>query len=259
MHKIPDALRLPNADTVYIPCELADTRGRNTWKMLEDDYPEGQGMKLFSEGMKSKLSASLGSSLSPYLQGFDWGSLGTGTVVDVGGGNGHVEMGLVKKLSGLEFVVQDLPTNAEPAQALFDQHKAHDRVKFQPHDFFQSQPVQKPAPKAYMLSRVLHDWQDDDCVKILEPLLPAMGTHGTKLLVCERVLPDRDDGVFNYVEKQIRTIDMLMFTLFGGGERSLGEWTALFKRADPRLTVEKVERPLSSVFSFLTLGIKVSD
>ncbi|KAL1854924.1 hypothetical protein Daus18300_011244 [Diaporthe australafricana] len=202
VQKVPDALKLSTADSVHIPCELADARGRNMWQMLEEDYLEGQGMKLFSAGMKSKMSASLGSSLGPYIQGFDWGSLGTGTVVDVGGGHGHIEMGLMIELPGLDFVVQDLPTNAEPAQALIDQHEAHDRVKFQPHDFFQPQPVQKAAPKAYMLSRVLHDWQDDDCVKILGPLLPAMETHSTKLFVCERVLPDRDDEVFNYVNSR---------------------------------------------------------
>ncbi|KAK2609831.1 hypothetical protein N8I77_003308 [Diaporthe amygdali] len=258
-HKIPEAMKLSSADSVHIPVQLADPRQRNMWQMLEDDYPEGQGMKLFSAGMKSKLSASMGPSLSPYIHGFDWESLGPCTVVDVGGGNGHVEISLMRQLPGIEFIVQDLSTNAEPAQALIDQYAAHDRIKFQSHDFFQPQPSLQLAPKAYLLSRVLHDWQDEDCVKILRHLLPEMERHGTKLLVCERVLPEPADEVFNYIEKQLRTQDMLMFTLYGGDDRSLRDWTALFKRADARLTVEKVNRPLNSVFSFLTLGIKANE
>lgn len=256
VYKIPEALKLSRTESGIIPCQLADSRRRDMWQMLEEDYPEGQGMKLFSAAMETLLLCSLGPSLSPYVHGFDWESFGTGTIIDVGGGSGHVEINLVKKFPSLDFVIQDLPTNAEPAQGLIAQHEAQTQIKFQTHDFFQPQPTQGTPPKAYLLSRVLHDWQDGDCVKILRNLLPAMEAHGTKLLICERMIPDRAGKVFNHIEQLLRAQDMLMFTLFGGGERKLRDWVALFEKADGRLTVESVKQPLDSVFSFLVLGMR---
>ncbi|KAI7783826.1 hypothetical protein LA080_011299 [Diaporthe eres] len=256
VNKVPEAIKLSRTESGIITCELADSRHRTMWQMLEEDYPEGQGMKLFSAVMETTLLYSMGPTLSPYIHGFDWDSFGTGTVIDVGGGSGLVEINLVKKFPNLDFVIQDLPTNAEPAQALITQHEAQDRIKFQPHDFFQPQPTQGTPPKAYLLSRVLHDWQDDDCIKILRNLLPAMETHGTKLLVCERMLPDRPGEIYNHIEQLLRTRDMIMFTLYGGGERSLRDWVELFRKADARLKLESVKQPLNSVASFLTLGIR---
>lgn len=256
VYKIPEALKLSRTESGIIPCQLADSRRRDMWQMLEEDYPEGQGMKLFSAAMETTLLCSLGPSLSPYVHGFDWGSFGTGTIIDVGGGSGHVEINLVKKFPNLDFVIQDVFTNAEPAEALIAQHEAQARIKFQTHDFFQPQPTQGTPPKAYLLSRVLHDWQDHDCVKILRNLLPAMEAHGTKLLICERMVPDRAGEVFNHIEQLLRTQDMLMFTMYGGGERKLRDWVALFEKADGRLTVESVKQPLNTVFSFLVLGVR---
>lgn len=256
VEKVPEALKLSKTQPGIVPCELADSRQRTMWQMLEEDYPQGQGMKLFSAAMETTLLYTMGPTLSPYIHGFDWGSFGTGTVIDVGGGSGHVEVNLAKKFPNLDFVIQDLPTNAEPAQTLIDQHKSRDRIKFQAHDFFQPQPTQQTPPKAYLLSRVFHDWQDDDCIKILRNLLPAMENHGTKLLVCELMLPDRPGEIFNHMEQILRTRDLLMFTLYGGGERGLRDWVELFRKADARLTVESVKQPLNSVVSFFTLGIK---
>lgn len=258
VYKVPEALKLSRTNSGIVPCELANSRRRNMWQMLEENYPEGQGMKLFSAAMETSLLYSMGPSLSPYIHGFEWESFGMGTVIDVGGGSGHVEVNLVQKFANLDFAIQDLPTNAEPAQMLIAQNEAQDRIRFQSHDFFQPQPSQQTPPKAYLLSRVLHDWQDDDCIKILRNLIPAMEAHGTKLLVCERMLPDRPGEVFNHIGQQLRTRDMLMFTMYGGGERRLRDYAALFRKADARLTMDSVKQPLNSVASFLTLGIRAA-
>jgi hypothetical protein len=64
------------------------------WESLEDD-PNGKGLFKFGTRMKSMMSGLLGQTLRPYIFGFDWPSLGSGTVIDVGGGNGHVEIHLL--------------------------------------------------------------------------------------------------------------------------------------------------------------------
>lgn len=273
--------------------QLADPKGRALWAILEEDYqPPGEGMRLFSAGMKAMMAGLLGDDLLPYAHGFDWASLcrddaaatgepGVGkraTVVDVGGGNGHVEVALLPRVPpGIDFVVQDLPANEASACALLAQHQHEDgkssRITFQAHDFFQPQPAVLPgttaaAPSVYLLSRVLHDWRDDECVAILRHLVPGMEHHGARLWLCERVLPEagaeaaagrEEDGgdvkgdgrLPNHVEQQLRAPDLLMLTLFGGGERTMADWTRVLARTDARLRVRACRQPLDSVFSFM--------
>lgn len=99
----------------------------------------------------------------------------------------------------MQFIIQDLELNTQSAKHDIEQHGLQDRVQFQPHDFFQSQPSDL-KPSAYLLSRVLHDWKDDDCVRILMNLLPAMKKYGTKLLITDRVMPDNVGEMSAYKE-----------------------------------------------------------
>lgn len=99
----------------------------------------------------------------------------------------------------MQFIIQDLELNTQSAKHDIEQHGLQDRVQFQPHDFFQSQPNDL-KPSAYLLSRVLHDWKDDDCVRILMNLLPAMKKYGTKLLITDRVIPDNVGEMSAYNE-----------------------------------------------------------
>lgn len=273
--------------------QLADPRGRGLWAILDEDYePPGEGTRLFAAGMRAMMAGLLGDDLLPYAHGFDWASLcgdgddddaaaaATGerrraTVVDVGGGNGHVEVALLPRVpAGVDFVVQDLPANEASARALLAPYHHHhqgggkggststsstsrSRITFQAHDFFQPQPalLDDPAlapPSVYLLSRVLHDWRDDECVAILRHLVPGMERHGARLWLCERVLPGGDgDGLPNHVEQQLRAPDLLMLTLFGGGERTMADWARVLARTDARLRVRACRRPMDSVFSFI--------
>lgn len=284
-NKEKEALHLP-----LPPVSLADPQGRDFWQALEEDDPEGRGMEKFSASMKALLAGHTGNSFVPFVRGFDWAALvasasnssngqsdgvggedGGALVVDVGGGNGHVEASILGDVPPeIRFLIQDLGSNERAAHETIrnlgsEAEKA--RVAFQVHDFFRPQPPGvKPKPKAYILSRILHDWRDGDCVRILRGLVPAMerehaagggGGGGAKLFVYERVLPDQftaageaagkgEVNIPNYVEQLMRAQDLLMFTLFGGGERSLEDWRDLFKAADGRLEIAAVRySPLS--------------
>ncbi|KAI1339165.1 O-methyltransferase-domain-containing protein [Xylariaceae sp. FL0016] len=242
------------SDHVQIPCSLADRRHRSFWKTLEEDDPENKGMQKFSLGMKALFASHSSNSFAPFVQSFNWDALGGGLVIDVGGGNGHIEANILKDIpSDINFLIQDLATNETPAAEVIRGHRAGDRIKFQVHDFFTDQP-RDLKPKAYLLSRILHDWQDKDCARILKPLIPAMIDHGTRLFIAERILPERIGEIPNHKEQLMRTQDLLMFTLFGGGERSLSDWTTLFKSVDSRLVITAVEQPLISPFSYMELS-----
>lgn len=239
------------------PIELADKErgGRGFWKQINDDHPDGTGMEKFSAGMRVIAEAYSGGSYVSFLQAFDWEGLGTGTVVDVGGGNGHVAAHLAKHFPDLDFVVQDLESNVETGRQTIQQHGVENRVKYQTQDFFEPQPADL-RPTAYILSRVLHDWQDNECVRILKPLLPAMEKYGTKLLIIERILPDKVGELPRSKEWHLRTTDILMYTLSGAKERDLKSFEILLKKADERLRVVDCRQPVNTILGSLQVELK---
>jgi hypothetical protein len=76
----------------------------------------------------------------------------------------------------------------------------------------------------YLLARVLHDWDDDHAVQILAAVGGA--SHGSRLRIFERLLPDDDRP------DRAKVSDVAILLLFGSGrERSAGEYRELLERA----------------------------
>ena len=88
-------------------------------------------------------------------------------------------------------------------------------------DFFESIPS---AHEAYILSHVLHDWDDRQCVSILRNCRKAIAPGG-RLLIVEAVLPIGD------VPHHGKMMDLLMLTVTGGRERSAAEFSGLLGQA----------------------------
>lgn len=59
------------------------------------------------------------------------------------------------------------------------------RISFEEYNFFSPQPVQADI---YIFRHILHDWNDEDSVKILSSLLPALKA-GARVLISEGLLP----------------------------------------------------------------------
>jgi hypothetical protein len=132
-------------------------------------------------------------------------------LVDVGGGPGvllRAILGTHPELDGLLF---DRPEVVEDAT-----------LPAAGGDFFVEVP---PGADAYLLSRVIHDWPDDDALAVLRSCRRAMPRSATLLLV-EAVLPERaaDDP------EAIR-MDLHMLTLLRGRERTAAEFVALLAAA----------------------------
>lgn len=253
-HEIPAALR-NGAGMEGIPCALADPKGMGRPAFVQlGDEPDGKGMERYSTGMIGLYNHHAGNSYLPFIHGFNWESLSPGdTVVDVGGGNGHIEGQIVPLIPGINFVIQDQPSNREGAEKIIEEKGLATRVQYQPHDFFSPQPELPGGrvPKVYTLFRVLQDWEDADAVRILKPLVPAMEKFGTKLWIMNRILPDELDTMPRHSERLLRNLDLVVFTLSGGGERSASHMERMLKTADERLTIKESSRPLNSLFSFV--------
>jgi hypothetical protein len=77
---------------------------------------------------------------------------------------------------------------------------------------------------AYILKGVIHDWSDDDALRILKRCRQAIKDDG-RLLLVEMILKpsgEPDPGTFG---------DVLMLTLVGGRERTESDFRALLLKA----------------------------
>jgi O-methyltransferase/methyltransferase family protein len=160
------------------------------------------------------------------------------TIVDVGGATGNMLAAVLSRHAGPRGILFDRPHVVNDARTLLTARGVSDRVTIVPGDFFQSAP---PGADAYILSHIIHDWNEDQCLTILGHVRNAMNPTG-RLLVVEMVLPSGDTA------HQGKMLDMAMLVLLGGQERTESEYEALLGKAGFR-----VERtvPTNSAVSIL--------
>jgi len=161
------------------------------------------------------------------------------TVVDVGGGHGALLATILKSHPQLHGVLFDQPQVVEGARSHLANNGLMHRCEIIEGDFLQSIPR---GNDAYILKYILHDWDDDRCLTILNNCRRAM-TFDARLLVVEAVVPA--PGEPHYAKYQ----DLEMLLLFGSQERTVEEYTALFERTGFRLVrvVPTPGQPLSIV------------
>jgi hypothetical protein len=146
-------------------------------------------------------------------------------IVDVGGGIGTFLLAVLDEYPHLGGVVFDLPEVVEHARRRIAEAGVAHRCYVTAGNFLESVP---PGADAYLLSRVLHDWDDDLCVHILRTCAEAM-TDRSRLLIVEKVLPDNDEPHLG------KMLDLVMVTLTSGRERTAAEYRNLLSRAGLRL------------------------
>jgi len=147
-------------------------------------------------------------------------------IVDVGGGSGALLARILETYPQAHGVVLDLPPVAEGARRHLAAVGLTSRCEVVGGDFLQG----VPAGDTYLLSHVLHNWDDDRCVRILRNCRDAMAPAG-QVLVFERMMPERITKPEPATEA-----DVGMLVLTGGRERTEGEYRSLFAAAGLKLT-----------------------
>ena len=136
------------------------------------------------------------------------------TIVDVGGATGNMLCHILKRHSQPRGILFDRPHVVTDAPALLRAHGVEGRVSIEHGSFFDSVPA---GGDAYILSHIIHDWNEDQCLTILGNCRKAM-KPGARLLIVEFVLPEGDTPHFGKI------VDMVMLTIPGGEERTAAEY-----------------------------------
>jgi hypothetical protein len=146
-------------------------------------------------------------------------------VADVGGGRGGFIAEVLKAHPGVRGVLYDLaevvcePTYLAAAGVA-------DRCEVIPGDFFSSVPS---GADVYVVKRILHDWADEECIRILGNLRRAMSPTG-RVLAIDAVIAAGGQPDMNKVS------DLLMMVVTPGRERTEAEFRRLYAAADLRLS-----------------------
>ncbi len=146
-------------------------------------------------------------------------------IADVGGGSGLVLRAILRAYPRAEGMLFDLPGALTLAHQVCGDEYA--RIRVEAGDFFERVPH---GAKTYVLSHVLHNWDDERAVKILRNIRKELPADG-RVLAVEAFLGDKPNrwSAGNMTDAQ-------MLTLVRGRERTHAEFEALLAQADLRLT-----------------------
>jgi len=189
--------------------------GSEWWDYLNANPKE---LEDFAEAMKSN---SL-NSLRGVLENCDFN--GVDKLVDIGGGFGHLAVALLEKYPTLKAAVMDVPDLIPLAQERFpvkDPEVAR-RLEYIGGDMFDSVP---PA-NVYILKHIVHDWEDEKCIQLLENCRRSMQGDG-RVICVDSVLPPMG----NVAGSPAKLLDLNMLIFITGRERTEDQWSHLYRTA----------------------------
>ncbi|MFC9434519.1 methyltransferase [Nocardia sp. NPDC057030] len=140
------------------------------------------------------------------------------TIADLGGADGTVLVELLRRHPHRDRrgIVFDLPGAVETAPAILAAAGMADRVEVVTGNFFDD----VPHADIYLLSWILHDWNDAAAAKIVQTIA-ASASAGARLLIAELVVPTTD------APHPSKDMDLVMLSLLGGKERTENEYRTL--------------------------------
>jgi O-methyltransferase domain/Dimerisation domain len=141
------------------------------------------------------------------------------TIADIGGGHGTLLSTVLEANEHAEGILFDQPQVATGA-------KVPASAKVTGGDFFEEIPVEADI---YLMKHIIHDWNDEQSVTILNNLAKSAKT-GAKVLLIESVIEEGD------APSMSKVMDLNMLVCTGGKERTAAEYAALFERTGFKLT-----------------------
>ena len=152
------------------------------------------------------------------LDGYNFSNVNT--VCDVGGGQGHLLCSLLVKYPHIKGTVIELDSVIKNNDLLWaEKMGVKDRCSYVGGNMFSK----VPAADAYIMKMILHDWSDDECVKILSNIYNAASENG-RILIAEHLVPGPEEPHFS------KLFDIHMMCVATGKERTVEEYVDLLKK-----------------------------
>lgn len=151
---------------------------------------------------------------------------GVKVLADIGGGNGSLLSAVLGKYPTMQGILFDLPGVIERAKTNIEKAGLSGRCSCVAGNFFENV---APGADAYLMRHIIHDWDDDRCVKILKTVHAVLPTGG-RVLVVETVIEPGNAAAFG------KMLDLTMLALPGGKERTEKEYRELFMASGFQLT-----------------------
>ncbi len=194
---------------------FTSVHGMDVWTHRAQSPEEGA---YFDRAMQSRLRLMTASLLT-----YDFGRFRR--IVDLGGGNGSLLAAILSTHDEVEGVLFDQEHVVAGAPAVLDAAGVAERCEIVAGSFFESVPDDGDA---YVMSAILHDWEDEDARRILETVRRAIPADGT-LLVLERLVGGPNEDL------ETKFGDLTMLVIPGGRERTRDEFAELFSSSGFRL------------------------
>lgn len=163
------------------------------------------------------------------------------SIADIGGSTGNMLTTILGCHAGPHGILFDLPHVVRNAPGLIQQRGLTDRIRIEPGSFFEAFPS---GADAYLLSHIIHDWSEEQCLSILKNCRRTIKPEG-RLLLVEMVLPEGNQP------HPSKMLDMVMLIASGGQERTEAEYGTLLAGAGFKLAkVVPTASPVSIVEAY---------
>lgn len=191
----------------------------------------------YSEIFNAAMTSLSASAAQAAIEAYDFGRFDT--LVDVGGGHGELLLSILRACQRAHGIVADLGHVAEGARARIEAAGLAARCEAVACDFFQSVPE---GGDAYLLKLILHDWDDEHAVRILQTIARAMAGRRAAVCILDSVIPEGSEPAYG------KFIDIEMLTFTGGRERTAAQFRDLLARGGFELTrIVPTHSPLSVI------------
>jgi SAM-dependent methyltransferase len=183
-----------------------------------DEHPEAAAH--FNQAQAVKSAAFI----PAIVEAYDFS--GIGKLADLGGGSGALMLAILQANPGLTGCVADLPHAVRQAKEAIQASGMAERCQAIECDLFLEAPA---GYDAFILSNILHDWDDKPSARILVNCQKAL-RPGSKLLITENLMPEH--GGFDVA----KLLDLEMLVMGAGKERTEAEFRALLEAAGFEMT-----------------------
>ena len=193
-----------------------DHFGMDVWEYFEKDREKANNFNKYMSNNAVQLNDAVS-------KGYDFS--GARKLVDVAGGIGGMISAILVENPQLEGVLFDAPSVIEGAKEYLAEKGLSERCETIGGDFFESIPT---GGDVYTMRWIIHDWDDEKSLKILNNIRKVIPENG-KLLLVESVIPGENEPHFG------KFLDLIMLTMTGGRERTEEEYKSLLESAGFRL------------------------